>query len=66
MEKIRYCCIGAGGIAKKKHVSGYAKQKNVEIVAICDSFEAAARALADSFGVERIYTDYARPCWTPT
>lgn len=58
MSKIRYCCIGAGGIAKKKHMAGYSKQKDVEIVAVCDSVEAAARSLADAFGVEKVYTDY--------
>ena len=58
MEKIRYCCIGAGGIARKKHVSGYHKQKDVEIVAVCDEYESAARALAKDFGIEKVYTDY--------
>ena len=58
MDTIKYCCIGAGGIAKKKHLNGYSKQKNVQIVAVCDTFEASAKALADAFGVEKVYTDY--------
>ena len=58
MDTIKYCCIGAGGIAKKKHMAGYAKLKNVEIVAVCDTFEPSAKALADAFGVDRVYTDY--------
>lgn len=60
MAKIRYCCVGAGGIARKKHVSGYSKQKDVEIVAICDECEPSARALAKDFCVEKIYTDYKK------
>ena len=60
MAKLKYCCIGAGGIAKKKHMAGYAKEKDVEIVAVCDTFEPSARALADAFGVEKVYTDYKK------
>lgn len=60
MGKVRYCCIGAGGIARKKHVAGYAKLKNVDIVAICDEFAPAAEALAKDFGVSHVYTDYRK------
>ncbi len=60
MAKLKYCCIGAGGIAKKKHLAGYAKEKDVELVAVCDTYEAAARALADQFGIEKVYTDYQK------
>ena len=58
METIRYCCIGAGGIAKKKHLAGYSKQKGVELVAICDTVRASAQKLADEFGIARVYTDW--------
>ena len=58
METLRYACIGAGGIARKKHVSGYARQPGVELVATCDTVEASARKLADDFGVQKVYTDW--------
>jgi len=60
MAKLKYACIGAGGIARKKHVAGYAKQKDVEIVAICDTYEPSAKKLAADFGVAGVYTDYQK------
>ena len=57
-EKIRYACIGAGGIARKKHMRGYSRIPQVEITAVCDSNPEAAARLANDFGVSRVYTDY--------
>lgn len=57
-RKLRYACIGAGGIARKKHVAGYSKQPNVELIAICDTDKIFATKLASDFGVEKVYTDY--------
>lgn len=59
MERtLRYGCIGAGGIARKKHLSNYAKQPNIELVAVCDSVLSAAQSLAQDFGITKVYTDY--------
>lgn len=59
MKKLKYACIGAGGIARKKHLPGYRKESDrVEIVAVCDAYSSAAEALAQDFGVPRVYTDY--------
>lgn len=55
---IRYGCIGAGGIARKKHLPGYQKLHEVELVAVCDVNIANAQKLADEFGVPKVYTDY--------
>ena len=57
-RKLRYGCIGAGGIARKKHLSNYAKQPDVELVAVCDSVLPAAEALARDFGIDQVYSDY--------
>ena len=57
-EKLRYACIGAGGIARKKHLNGYSKLPQVDIVAICDTSRPAAEALAREFSIPRVYTDY--------
>lgn len=57
-EKLRYACIGAGGIARKKHLNGYSKLSQVGIVAICDTSRPAAEALAREFSIPRVYTDY--------
>lgn len=55
---IRYACIGAGGIARKKHLQGYSRLPQVELAAICDTNRAAAEALAREYGIPRVYTDY--------
>lgn len=57
-ETLRYGCIGAGGIARKKHLFNYAKQPEIELAAVCDSVESAARTLAGDFGISKVYTDY--------
>lgn len=57
-QKLRYGCIGAGGIARKKHMNGYSKLPNVELAAVCDSNIEAAKALARDFGVARVYGDF--------
>lgn len=58
--KFRYGCIGAGGIARKKHLPGYMKLPDVKVVAVCDTFRSNAHALADSFGGLHVYTDYKK------
>ena len=40
---LRYGCVGAGGIAKGKHIKGYKGIPGVELVAICDSQERLAK-----------------------
>lgn len=57
-KKLRYACVGAGGIARKKHMNGYSKLPEIEMVAVCDTDEAAAKRLAADFGVTKTYTDY--------
>lgn len=57
-QKIRYGCIGAGGIADKKHLNEYSKLSNVEMVAICDTNLAAAEKLAQKYSIPEIYQDY--------
>lgn len=53
--KLKYACIGAGGIADKKHLNEYSKLSNVEIVAICDPNPKAAQRLADKYHIANIY-----------
>lgn len=59
MEQIlRYACIGAGGIARKKHLNGYSRLSSVKPVAVCDTNLEAAKRLASDFGISGVYTDY--------
>lgn len=57
-KKLKYACIGAGGISDKKHLNNYSKLENVEIVAICDPNLEAAKKLADKYNVPKVYEDY--------
>jgi len=60
MDKIRIGIIGVNGIAITKHLPSLSKQKNVEIVAFCDTVEERARNAAIKFGSKsyKVYTDY--------
>lgn len=60
VSKLRYACIGAGGIAEKKHLKEYSLRSDIEVVAICDSNIKAAEKLANKFSVPNIYTDYMK------
>lgn len=51
MSKLRVALIGAGQIAKVSHLPAYRDMEDVEIVGISDTNEAAAKQLADEFGV---------------
>lgn len=57
-DKLRYACIGAGGIADKKHLNEYSKLQNVEIVAVCDTDMAAAKRLAAKYGIPYVFESY--------
>lgn len=57
-QKLKYACIGAGGIARKKHLTGYSKLPDVELAAICDTNLPAAEALARDFSIPKVYSSY--------
>ncbi|MCU0625990.1 MAG: Gfo/Idh/MocA family oxidoreductase [Gemmatimonadaceae bacterium] len=54
---LRIGVIGVGAIAQLAHLPLLAKMKGVEVVALCDSDRAKARALAERFGVPNVETD---------
>lgn len=57
----KIACIGAGYFARY-HVDAWMRLPDAQLVAICDQDEAKARALADEFGVERVFTDPETMC----
>ena len=57
MTKLQVGVIGAGSISEM-HVSSYANNPNVRLVAIADLNEERAKDKAEKFGAERVYTDY--------
>jgi predicted dehydrogenase len=56
-EPLKLGIIGAGAITQVAHLPVVGKLKGVEVVAICDTDRAKARALADRFRVRDAFTD---------
>jgi predicted dehydrogenase len=56
-DRTRIGLLGAGAIAQLAHLPVLAKMRGVELVGLCDSDAAKARALADRFGVPNVFTD---------
>lgn len=54
---IRVGIYGAGNFANKQHLPNLARIDDVELVAICDVNEQAARDTASTFGIPAVYTD---------
>ena len=51
--------LGAHAWAEKAHLPGYAAYDRARLVAICDVLPERAMALAEQFGVQRVYSDPA-------
>ncbi len=56
-ERVRIGLLGAGAIAQLAHLPVLGKMRGVELVGLCDSDAAKARALADRFSVPDVFTD---------
>jgi predicted dehydrogenase len=57
-SKLRYACVGAGMIARFKHLPHYLKIDEIDGVAISDSDIQAARKTAEEFCIPNVYQDY--------
>jgi len=53
---IRVGVVGTG--MGRYHMEGFAKQENVDLVAICDLNEPEARQFAHQYGVTQVFADY--------
>lgn len=58
MSKIKAAVVGAGNLARMMHYPSLQELDSVDFVACCDLFEDKARALAETFEVPHVYTDY--------
>ena len=56
MQKIRLAVIGAGAISQVAHIPNWKKLPDVELVAICDTVKARAKAVAEKFKIPRYFT----------
>ena len=52
---IRIGLIGAGGNVRSRHIPGFRAQSNVEIVAVANRTRASGQAIADEFGIPKVY-----------
>lgn len=58
-RRLRIGIIGTGGIAQGAHVPAYQKlAEEVELYAACDVVRKRAEAMAEQFGMPKVYTDY--------
>ncbi|MDO8588071.1 MAG: Gfo/Idh/MocA family oxidoreductase [Armatimonadota bacterium] len=58
MPKLKLGFIGTGSICQECHLPHYAAMPDVEIYAICDIKPDVAKAVAEQYGVKRVFTDY--------
>lgn len=56
-KKLGVGVLGAHAWAEKAHLPGYAAYDRARLVALCDIVPERARAMADKFGIEKVYTD---------
>lgn len=56
MRKIKWCVIGAGGIADRRTIPALMKDEGAELVAIMDRVPEVARSVGEKYGVP-YYTD---------
>ncbi len=59
-NRLRIGIIGMGAWGSRAHLPAFASLPGVEVVAVADPDEAAARRAADAFGIQRIETDAVR------
>ncbi len=55
---LRYGCVGAGGIARYKHIKAYSEIKDIELAAICDSNEEFVHEVVKEYDFKATYGDY--------
>jgi predicted dehydrogenase len=55
---LRIGVVGAGNIFTSVHQPAWTNHPEAEIVAVCDINEARAKAVAESIGIDAVYTDY--------
>lgn len=56
--KVRVGIIGAGNIAQNAHIPSYLKQKDVEIIAVCDINESRAKEVANKYDIKYVTSSF--------
>jgi predicted dehydrogenase len=55
---IRIGIAGAGGIARQRHLPGFAKIEGVEVVSVANRSRASSEQVAREFGIARVHDDW--------
>jgi predicted dehydrogenase len=58
LVKLKVAVIGTGGIARNVHLPSLNDMDDIELVALCDIVRERAAAMAEQYGVPRVYTLY--------
>jgi predicted dehydrogenase len=56
MDKVRVAVIGSGWIAQVAHIPVWKKLPEVELVAVCDTAKARAKAVAEKYKIPQYFT----------
>lgn len=65
-RKLRIGLIGAGGNTRLRHIPGLLAVDDVELAAVCNRRPQSSQAIADEFGIERIYAHWEEVIADPT
>ena len=57
-EKVRIGFVGAGYMGQNAHMANYAKIENCELPALAEGRAETAKAVAQKFGIPKIYPDH--------
>ncbi len=57
---MRIAVVGCGAVAERGHLPALKAASCFDVVALVDRNESRARALAESFGVRNVFTDFVR------
>ncbi len=55
---VKVAICGSGAIAQSKHIPSWQREKNSQLVALCDINQDAAEAAAKKFGIPKAYSDF--------
>lgn len=56
-RRLRVAVVGCGKVTQNMHLPALAKSSRCELVAVCDVSPVVAKAVAERYGIDRVYTD---------
>jgi predicted dehydrogenase len=57
-ETIRIGFVGAGDNTRARHIPGFQKMPNVELVSVCNRSRESSQRVADEFGIPVVYDNW--------